>query len=226
MERMSTRHPYRRLGPALLVLTGVLAAGSAAAAATVLHGRGDLVSEPLTGDLEVVDARLEPLLVPGGASDVTVRLRNRSTLTVMTDRVTLTSPLRDARPAGCGAKVSGPLLGAGLQLTDDQRLVLAPGHAADLVLPSALALAPGATGGCGFRVQLDVRAVPAPTRTPTRPAPASPTTSPSLPPVTVTPEPPTSEPPTSAAPTGQPSTVPTPPIPTLEPCDPVDPDCE
>src|SRR5882724_1350737 len=113
-ETPSHRTLRRRVRPMwwVLALLGVLlASGSAAAAAAVVvHGKGELVSQPLTGDLEVVDVHLDPLLVPGQASDLVLQVRNRSASTVVADRVRLAPPLRDGTPAGCLAKLSGPLL--------------------------------------------------------------------------------------------------------------------
>ena len=204
----------------VLAFLGVLlATGSAAlaAAVVVVHGKGELVSQPLTGDLEVVSVRLEPLLSPGAASDLVLRVRNRSTFIVVADRVRLLLPLREASPAGCAAKVSGPLLGpAGVVLVDDQRVTLAPGRAEQIVVPSALSLAASAKGGCGFRVSVDVQAVQAaPTPTPTTRPTTTPTTTP-----------------TTAQPTAVPSTPqpddstlsPPPTMPTLD-CDEFDPNC-
>jgi hypothetical protein len=197
------------------------------AATTALHGRGDLVSQPLGGDLEVVDVHLEPLLMAGASSDLVLQVRNRSTLTVIADRVRLLLPVRDTKPAGCITKVSGPLLdSAGLALVDDQRVVLEPGRAGQLLVPAALSLAAGATGGCGFRVQVDVQAVPSPPRT------VPPTTGPSATPPTTRPTTdPTAEPPTTRAtsrpPATDPTLIPVTPPPTLPPldCDAADPLC-
>jgi cell division septation protein DedD len=211
---------------ALASLGVLLATGSAAAAAAalVVHGKGELVSQPLTGDLAVVDARLEPLLIPGAASDLVLQVRNRSAFTVVADRVRLELPLQDTRPAGCAAKVSGPLLAPhGVALVGTRRVTLGPGRAKQVVVPSALSLAAGAKGGCGFRVVVDVQAIQAsPTVTP-------PTTATTTPPTTA----PTTTPPTTPATTPAetiPATVPTsvavtpPTAPTLD-CDPVDPSC-
>jgi hypothetical protein len=217
------RHPTRRrrrTGPlwAFAVGAGVLlTAGTAGAATTlILHGRGELVSQPLAGDLAVLDVRLEPALVPGGSADLVLQVRNRSTVTVVADRIRLQLPLRDARPAGCAAKVSGALMQrAGVALVDDQRVTLGPGRAEQVVLPSALTLAASAKQGCGFRVVVDVQAVqadPRPTLSPTRPT-AQPT---SPPPTVPPPSSPTASPPRTATP---------PPLPTLDECDPVEPEC-
>jgi hypothetical protein len=188
----------RPLWTAAAAGAAVLLTGSVAAAAdpAVVRGQGDLVSMPLTGGLAVVDARLEPLLVPGGSSDLVVTVRSRSAQPLTLDRVLLKSPPRDARPPGCVAKLTGPLRsGAGVTLTGEQRVVVGPGRAADLTVPSVLSLPASAAGGCGFRVTVEVRAVPA--------APHS------LPP---TPE---------ATP---PTPVRTPPPPPVD-CDPADPSC-
>jgi len=186
----------------VLALLGVLmASGSAAAAAAVVvHGKGELVSQPLTGDLQVVTARLDPLLVPGQASDLVIQVRNRSAFTVVADRVRLASPPREESPAGCLAKLSGPLLRetAGVKLAGGQRVALAPGRDGQVVVPGALSLATSAKGGCGFRVVVDVQAVrQAPTTTP----PTTPTTTPT--PTTVTP----TTHPSTVTPTTHPSTV-------------------
>ncbi|GIM96811.1 hypothetical protein [Paractinoplanes toevensis] len=186
-----------------------LLAGSSAAyaAVTALHGRGELVSQPLTGDLQVLDAQLEPLLVPGVASDLVLKVRNRSATNVIADRVRLLQPLLDVKPAGCLSAVSGPLLSpTGVTLLDERRVVLGPGRTETVVVPSALTLAAGAKGGCGFRVQVDIQAVKAP------PTTNPPTTRPTTPP---TDEPPTSDP--SSWPTFPPTTVPFPDPPTGDP---------
>jgi hypothetical protein len=221
----------RTLWGSLAVAAAALAGGSAAvAASTVLHGRGELVSQPLSGDLEVADVRLEPLLVPGAAGDLVLRVRNRSALTVVADRVRLHLPMRDVKPAGCLAKVSGPLLDpGGVALVDGQRVVLGPGRAEQVVVPGALSLAASATGGCGFRVQVDVQAVQSPpttspaTRPTTEPTATVPSTGPATrPPTTV----PTADPAT-ADPSAEPTIAPVTPPPTLPDldCDAADPAC-
>jgi hypothetical protein len=204
--------------PVLIVLGLLVTAGSAAAATgLVLHGKGELVNPPLAGDLEIVSLQLEPVLVPGGSGDLILSVRNRSTLTVMADRVRLDSPLRDARPAGCTTKISGPLLQKnGVLLIGRERIALMPGRVGQLSVPSALSLAPSAKQGCGFRVQVDVQAVEAvPTSPPPTVAPS--TTSPPQP---TTPPPPTEAPPSE----GGPTTITPPPLPDPD-CDPADPDC-
>jgi hypothetical protein len=185
-----------------------------------VHGQGQLVSQSLTGGLEVVDAGLEPLLVPGRSSDLVVHVRNRGVHSVVADRVGLRLPLRDAKPAGCAAMVSGPLLGpGGVALTGSERTVVGPGWAGTIVVPSALSLATGANAGCGFKVTVDVRALQVPDRTP---PPTSPTVSPpTMPPIDCDPVDPTCTPePTATATPTPPSDLP----PTVD-CDPVDPTC-
>ena len=215
-----------RRGPLLsvfIVLGLLLTAGSAVAAARlVLHGKGELVNPPLAGDLEVLSLQLEPVLVPGGSGDLVLSVRNRSTLTVTADRVSLDTPLRDARPAGCAAKVSGPLLQKdGVTLSGDERVTLAPGHTGRLVVPAALSLAPSAKQGCGFRVRVALQAVQAyPTRPPATPATQPPTSRPPAP-TSPTPRPPTSQPPSAEPTTAYPPTAP----PSLPDCDPADPEC-
>ncbi len=218
----------RTLWGTLIIAAAALAGGSAAVAApAVLHGRGELVSRPLSGDLEVVDVQLEPLLVPGGTADLVLRVRNRSALTVAADRVRLLLPVRDVKPAGCFAKVSGPLLDpGGVVLAGDQRVVLGPGRAEQVVVPGALSLAASGNGGCGFRVQVDVQGVQspattAPTTVPTAPTTTPPTTAPTTDPTTV--EPPTTAEPPTIAPVTPPPTLP-PTMPALD-CDPADPTC-
>jgi len=206
----------RTLWSTLIIAAAALVGGSAAVAApAVLHGRGELVSRPLSGDLEVVDVQLEPLLVPGGGSaDLVLRVRNRSALTVAADRVRLLLPVRDVKPAGCFAKVSGPLLDpGGVVLAGDQRVVLGPGRAEQVVVPGALALAASGTGGCGFRVQVDVQGEQsaAPTTVPTAPTTRPTTTAPTT-------DPTTAEPPTIAP------VTPPPTMPAVD-CDPADPTC-
>lgn len=214
----------RPLWYGLGVLGALLISGSAeAAVTTVVHGQGELVSQPLTGGVEVVGASLEPLLVPGRAGDLVVHVRNRGAYSVVADRVSLKLPLRDARPAGCVAKVSGPLLDrGGVTLAGAQRTVIGPGWAGEIVVPSALRLAAGADGGCGFKVSVDVRALVLPDRTP--PPSSPPVTPPSSPPIDCDEFDPTCTPEPTAVPT---TTAPTPPSdtpPTLD-CDEFDPDC-
>jgi len=153
----------RPLWTAVAAGAAVLLTGSVAAAAdpVVVRGQGDLVSTPLSGGLAVVDARLEPLLIPGGSSDLVVNVRNRGAQFLVLDRVLLRSSPRDAHPSGCVAKLTGPLRsGDGITLTGEQRVVVGPGRAADLTVPSVLSLPASAAGGCGFRVAVEVRAVP------------------------------------------------------------------
>ncbi|GIF20017.1 hypothetical protein BJ973_002078 [Actinoplanes tereljensis] len=200
----------KKLWIALAVPVALLAGGSAAyAAVTVIHGQGELVSQPLTGDIEVIDAQLEPLLVPGVSSDLVLTVRNRSAANVVADRVRLIQPLRDAKPTGCLTAVSGPLLSPfGVTLLDERRVVLGPGRTETVVVPSALTLAAGAKNGCGFRVLVDIQAVKAP---PTTPTTTRPTTNTPTPPT----DPPTSDP--SSWPSVPVTTVPFPDPPTGEP---------
>jgi hypothetical protein len=209
--------PRSRLGRsgwlALSVGGAVLVTGSAAVAATAVLVRGEreIVSQPLTGDLQVVDARLEPWLIPGAASDLVVRVRNRGAKPVTLDRLKLKLPLRTPQPAGCTARVSGPLLAAaGMPLPAAQRVGVPAGREVSVTVPKVLTLAAAASSGCGFKVVVEVQAIQnQPTSAPT----ATPTTAPTTPPTTR----PTTMPPTATSPTVQPPTVQPTTTPTIDP---------
>jgi hypothetical protein len=237
----------RLLWMAPVIAIALLGAGSAAyAAGMILHGRGELVSQPLTGDLEVLDARLEPMLLPGATGNLILSVRNRSAADAVADRVRLLRPLRDVQPAGCLAAVSGPLLDpGGVSLAGLQRVTIRAGRTGEVVVPAALALAATAKNGCGFRVQVDIQAIQLPPKTmppsswpttdptwsptagPTDPT-STPTAGPGTDPTTIPTPWPGTDPttvPTGAPPTTSPTTQPSPPpMPTLD-CDELDPGC-
>src|SRR4051812_24484118 len=100
--------------PALLIAVaaaGLVVGSVAAYAAVSVHGRGELVAEPVeTAGLEIDEVRLSVPLTPGHASDLVFRARNRTGGVLVADRVTALLPLREAKPAGCTSKVAGPLL--------------------------------------------------------------------------------------------------------------------
>lgn len=195
------RRMHRWVAGAAVV--SVVAGGGAAYAAVTLHGQAELVSQPIVqAGLAVNAARLEPALTPGDTSALVFTVRNTSGLTVVADRVTLKLPLRDAKPAGCTSRVSGPLLARrGLPLTGGERVLLGPGQNADVTVPGALSLASSATRGCGFRVTLDVQAVPGGGAPATSPIKGKPPTG-----STVDPTQPVATPPTPVAP-GIPTTA-------------------
>jgi hypothetical protein len=201
---------------------GLVVGSVAAYAAVAVHGRGELVADAVeTAGLEIDEVRLSVPLTPGHTSDLVFRARNRTGSVLVTDRVTALLPLREAKPAGCTSKVSGPLLGSGMVLGGEQRVVLAPGERQEITIPAAVRLAGSSKTGCGFKVTIDVQAVSAPPTTgPTTRPPTSPTVRPSDP--TGPSDPPTSTPPTEPPPTTvNPPTV----TPTVD-CDPVDPTCQ
>lgn len=217
-EPQATRRsrPGRPAWLALAVGGAVLLTGSAAvaAAAVVVRGEREIVSQPLTGALQVTDARLEPWLIPGAASDLVVRVRNSSTKPVTLDRLKLKLPLRTPQPAGCTARLSGPLLAtAGMPVPAAQRVSVPAGREVSVTVPKVLTLAAAATSGCGFKVVVEVQAVQNQPTTPptTRPTTMPTTTAPSPPPPTTAPTPQPS--------TVQPTTAPPPPPPTVEPPD-------
>jgi hypothetical protein len=150
----------------VLVFVGAaLAFGSAGAyAAVVLRGQGELVAEPAEwAGLQVDDVHLAAPLTPGGSADLILTVRNRSTVYATADRLVAPTPLREARPAGCTTKVSGPLLAkAGLKLTGAQRASLSPGSGQVITVPGALRLAATAKTGCGFRLTINVEATELP----------------------------------------------------------------
>ncbi|GAA2616779.1 hypothetical protein Adu01nite_30430 [Paractinoplanes durhamensis] len=208
--------------PAILLVVG----SAAYAAGAVLHGKGELVNQPLTGDLQVLDVQLEPQLVPGVASNLIVKVRNRSASHVIADRVRLVSPLRDAKPAGCLSAVSGPLLNpAGVLLYGaQQRLDIGPGITGEVVLPAALRLAAKAKNGCGFRVDVDIQAIAIPDRSlPPTTFPTSPPTTDPTPPTFPTIDPDPSD--TDLPGTTPPTVPPTPPATPSWACDEFDPTC-
>jgi hypothetical protein len=201
---------YVRPASLAAVVIALLVLGSTiASAAIVLHGHAELVVDPAeTGGLEVGDVRLAAPLVPGGTADLVLAVRNRGTVPVAADRITASLPLKDARPAGCTSKVSGPLLTAdGSRLSGQQRVVLQPGEQRVVTVPRAVRLAASSKTGCGFRLTLDVQAVQV--VVPTTPAPTRPTTAPDTEPPTIAP---------TTAPTE------TPPL-QLDDCDEADPAC-
>jgi hypothetical protein len=240
----------RALPIGLSVLVGVLIAGSAAAYATsVLHGRAELVAPAADlAQLQVSGVHLASPPRPGETVGLVFTVRNNTKAAVTVDRVIAQLPLRDARPAGCTSKLSGPLMSrSGFRLTGDQRVLLAPREQRQVTVPKVLMLSAAARTGCGFRVSVDVQAVPTPhpTATPTNTPPIGtsppPTTVPADPTmITTPPTSPTITPPPTigggcdpeydpycdpTGPTSQPTTVIPPTLPTDD-CDPVyDPTC-
>jgi hypothetical protein len=180
----SHRRARQYLRPALgaaIAGTTILLGGATVYAAAVVHGRADLVvPQTRTAGLEVTGVRLSAL-TPGAAADLSFTVRNPGAVFVTTDRVTALLPLRDARPARCTEKVSGPLLTRnGLHLAGQQRRTLAPGDSEQITVPAALRLSSTVRTGCGFTATLDVRAVqlsagPTPPAQPTMPAAIPPT---------------------------------------------------
>ena len=177
--------PYARpIWLLAMVGTTVMLGSAAVYAAIVVHGRAELVVQPAEiAGVEIDDVHLSGPLFPGGAADVVFGVRNRSKVPVTADRVTALLPLRDARPARCTDKVSGPLLARdGLRLVGPQRTLLAPGQRQEITVTNGLRLAVGAKTGCGFRVTLDVQAVQAVITAPSITLPASPSLVPTNPP--------------------------------------------
>jgi hypothetical protein len=197
----------------------VLLAG-AAFGAIILHGRGELRAAAMQErDLQVSDVRLSRPLMPGGAADLLLSVRNLNAFGARVDQVTLVGALRKAKPAGCTSKVSGPVTRPGgyrLPLAD--QVLVGAGVKKDVVVHTAFTLAGSAKAGCGFTVEVDVSATQlTPIASPTT---VNPTTAP-----TGTTPPHHSLPPTDA-PTLTPATSQaTPPPAATSDCDPADPTC-
>lgn len=162
-------------------LTLVLGAGTALAA-IVLQGRGTLVAPALDEQqLQVTDERLSTPLTPGGSSDLLFAVRNPNPFPARVDRVSLASPMSKTRPAGCTAKVSGPVQ-RGYTFPAAERVSVPAGGRVEVTVPAAFKLAGSASKGCGFTVDILVnatQATSAPVSSPptaTAPAPQQPTT--------------------------------------------------
>lgn len=159
--------PYTRPAVVAAVAGATIALGTAAVyAAAVVHGRADLVvQQAAVASLVASDIHLSGL-IPGAATDLYFTVRNPGKVSVTADRITALLPLRDARPAGCADKVSGPLIASnGLRLAGQPRRTLAPDESQQITVPNALRLAASARTGCGFRVTVDVQAIQAPDST-------------------------------------------------------------
>lgn len=179
-------------------LTLFVGAGTALAA-IVLRGRGTLVAPALDEQQLVVnDERLSAPLVPGGSSDLLFEVRNPNAFPARVDRVSLGSALRAAKPAGCTAKVSGPVTKpGGYALPAAERVTVPAGGRLEVTVAGAFKLAASAARGCGFTVDILVNATQG----------VSPTSAP--PAVTAPPEPPVTTPPSTTRP-ADPTTAPPP----------------
>jgi hypothetical protein len=196
--RRHTRY-WVLIGVGLVLMLG---AGTAMAA-IVLSGKGTLVAPAYSEQqLRVTDERLSTPLVPGGAADLLFVVRNPNSFSVTVDRVSLASPLRKAKPAGCTAKVSGPATRAdGYPIPAAERVTVPAGGQAEVTLAGAFKLATSAAGGCGFTVDILVSATQGPV------APGTPTAAQSSDP---TPKPPVTEPATTHPATTEPAPPSTP----------------
>lgn len=190
------------LGAAMLLFAAV------ASAAIILHGRGTLQAPASTEqDLQVSDVRLSRPLVPGGAADLLLSVRNPNAFGTRVDQITLVGALRKANPAGCTSKVGGPVTKpAGYRLPPADQVLVGAGMKKDVVVHAAFTLAGSAKTGCGFTVEVDVSATQlTPTASPTTVDPTTASTS------TTNPAEPTSAPvttaPTTTAPTAAPTTM-------------------
>jgi hypothetical protein len=196
------RHTRWPLWAVLSIVFGallVLLAG-AAFGAIILHGRGVLrVAAGQEQDLQVSDVRLSRPLMPGGASDLLLSVRNPNAFGTRVDRITLVGALRNAKPAHCTSRVGGPLTRtAGYHLPLADQVLVGAGVKKSVVVHAAFTLAGSAKSGCGFLAEVDVSATQlTPTASPavTGPVPAPTSTTPSvthsLPPVTIPVTPPT-----------------------------------
>jgi hypothetical protein len=192
---------YRRLGastrrhPAYWMLIGVglllVAGAGTAAAAIALTGKGTVTAPAYNEQqLQVTDEHLSLPLVPGGSADLVFLVRNPNPFPARVDGVALASSLRKAKPAGCTARVSGPITRAGgYRLPAAARVTVPAGARVEVTAPAAFKLAGAARGGCGFTVDILVSAVQGTAAAPSSPGPdpEPPVESPSPPPATTKP---------------------------------------
>lgn len=217
-RRRIRRSKSFRWSVAAVVLGSLLLLGAGvASAAIVLHGRGVLnVPAYHEQGLQVSDVRLAGPLVPGGGADLQFSVRNPNAFTVRVAGVSLIGALRKAKPAGCTAKVTGPVAKpAGYRLPASEQVLVAAGLRADVVVHNAFRLAASATKGCGFTVDIDVQGIQqaSPTTSPTAPVTTAPT--PSAEPATTAP----SSSPTAQPPATVPPTIVVPGLPDIDPAD-------
>ncbi len=146
---------WTMIGIGLFLLFG---AGAAAAAIT-LSGKGTLVAPAYDGkQLQVTDEHLSQPLAPAAAADLVFTVRNPHGFAVRVYQVGLASPMSRAKPAGCTARVSGPVL-RGYTFPAGTQVTVPPGARTEISVPAAFRLAPAATRGCGFTVDILVSAV-------------------------------------------------------------------
>lgn len=193
-----------------------------ASAAIILHGRGVLEAPAgMEQNLQVSDVRLSRPLMPGGAADLLLSVRNPNAFGTRVDRITLVGALRKAKPAGCTSKVSGPVTKpAGYRLPPADQVLVGAGAKKDVVVHAAFTLAGSAKTGCGFTAEVDVSATQlTPTASPTTVKPSTAPTS-TTPPTEPTTAPTSIEPTTTTEITLVPPGIP----PSMEvDCDPNDP---
>lgn len=163
-------------GLLLMITAGI------ASAAILLHGRGFLTAPAVEEkSLQVSNVRLSVPLVPGGAADLLLSVRNPNAFGTRVDQIALVGALRKAKPAGCTAKVGGPITRpAGYRLPLAEQVLVGAGAKRNVVVRAAFTLAASAKTGCGFTAAVDVRGTQL-TSTPsatTKPAPAPATTTP------------------------------------------------
>lgn len=147
-------------------------------AAVILHGRGTLDAPAVQQkDLQVSNTRLDRPLLPGGTADLLFSVRNPNAFGARVDQVSLVGALRKANPAGCTAKVAGPVTrSAGYRLPSAEQVLVGAGAKKDVVVHAAFTLAGSAKTGCGFTAEVDVSATQlTPTASPTT---VNPTTAP------------------------------------------------
>lgn len=183
------------IGAALVITAGI------AFGAIILHGRGVLSASAVQErDLQVSDVRLSRPLMPGGAVDLLLSVRNPNAFGARVDQVTLVGALRKAKPAGCTSKVGGPVTRpAGYRLPLADQVLVGAGVKKNVVVHAAFTLAGSAKSGCGFTAEVDVSATQLPstasptavdpTTAPTSTAPTFNHTLPPIDPPTVTPVP-------------------------------------
>lgn len=201
----------------------LLTAAGVATAAIILHGRG-LLAAPAATDrgLQVSDIRLSRPLQPGGSADLLFSVRNPNPFGARIDQVALIGGLRKANPAGCTSRIGGPLIrSGGYRLPLTEQVLIGAGLKRNVVVHAAFMLAAAAKTGCGFLVQIDVRATQllptiSPTTTKPSESPTTPTAEPSTTSVTTGPTTPSTTDPT----TTEPSTTPPDTTPPDVDCDP------